>query len=165
MRSTGEVLGIADNVGEAFLKSQEATGVAIPLKGVVIMSVNDKDKNALLPVAKKFEKLGFSLLATGGTHKFLADNNIKVGKINKLYEDRPNIADYIINQEVNILINTPAGKTSVYDDSEIRKGAIRKKVFYITTIAAAEAAVSGIEEMRNRQSGVKSIQEFHENIS
>jgi carbamoyl-phosphate synthase large subunit len=165
MRSTGEVLGIADNIGMAFAKAQEAAGVKLPTGGKVIMSVNDRDKEELIEVAHKFVTLGFEIMATGGTYDYLTARGVKATKINKLGEGRPNIVDYIINGDVKALVNTPAGKQSMIDDSEIRKAAIKKKLCYFTTIAAAKAMVTGIEEMQKGGSGVKSLQLFHSEIT
>jgi len=167
MRSTGEVLGISKHFGIAFFKSQEATQVPLPLEGTVLMSVADPDKPALLEVAKKFYELGFKIKATRGTQSFLADNGIPADLINKLYEGRPNIIDGIMNKEINLVINTPAGKRSQFDDSYIRKTAIRYKVPYITTMAAAIASAKGIEAYKENSSDgdmVKSLQEYHADI-
>ena len=167
MRSTGEVLGISKHFGIAFFKSQEATQVPLPLEGTVLMSVADPDKPALLEVAKKFYELGFKIKATRGTQSFLADNDIPADLINKLYEGRPNIIDGIMNKEINLVINTPAGKRSQFDDSYIRKTAIRYKVPYITTMAAAIASAKGIEAYKENSSDgdmVKSLQEYHADI-
>jgi len=174
MRSTGEVLGIADSAGLAFFKAQEATQVPLPTSGTVLITVTDKDKPAILEAARKFEDMGFEIIATAGTHKFLAQNGVKSKMIKKLYEGRPNIIDSIMNKEINLIINTPIGKHSQNDDSYIRKTAIKYKIPYITTVAAAAASVRGIEAFRNKQTQkesnqvqkaeVKSLQEYHKGI-
>ena len=167
MRSTGEVLGIADSFGLAFFKSQEATQVPLPTSGTVLISVADYDKDAVLEVAKKFLKLGFNIKATKGTHLFLKENGINSEVIKKLNEGRPNIVDGIMNKEIHLVINTPSGKLSQYDDSYIRKAAIKYSTPYITTITAALASAKGIaayKEDGEKGSGVKSLQNYHLDI-
>jgi carbamoyl-phosphate synthase large subunit len=167
MRSTGEVLGLSRSFGIAFFKSQEATQVSLPLEGTVLLSVADEDKPSLLDIAKRFCELGFKIKATRSTHHFLARNGIESELINKLYEGRPNIIDGIMNKEIQLVINTPLGKRSQFDDSYIRKAAIRYKVPYITTIAAAAASVKGIAAYKENSSDgdtVKSLQEYHADI-
>lgn len=168
MRSTGEVLGIAGCFGLAYFKAQEATQVSLPTSGTVLLSVPDQEKPAVLEAAREFIKLGFSVKATEGTHNFLKENGIKSKKIKKLYEGRPNIVDGITNNEINLVINTPTGKRSQHDDSYIRKTAIKNKVPYITTVAAALASARGIaayKENSSKQGSIKSLQEYHEDIS
>ena len=145
MRSTGEVLGLADTFGIAFYKSQEATQVELPTSGTVLISVAKSDRPAVLEVAKEFADLGFRIKATAGTYKFLKENGIEAEIINKLYEGRPNIVDGIMNKEIQLVINTPIGKRGQYDDSYIRKAAIKYKVSYITTLPAALASAKGIK--------------------
>jgi len=164
MRSTGEVLGMADSFGLAFYKAMEAARSHLPDEGTVLLTVSDHDKPAVLPVAKRFEKLGFTIRATRGTHQFLTENGIKTEPIDKLHEGRPNIVDAIKNKEIHLVINTPSGKLSKYDDSYIRKAAIKYKVTYITTLAAAVAAVRGIEAFRRGHGDVKSLQSYHADI-
>ncbi len=161
MRSTGEVLGLADSFGLAYYKSQEAAGQLLPLSGTVLFSIADRDKEAALKVARKFEELGFKIIATAGTHAFLTRHGIKSEPVHKLYEGRPNLVDRIVNKEVHIVINTPAGKRSQHDDSYIRKTAIRYKVPYITTIPAALASVKGIAACRQGRVPVRSLQAYH----
>ncbi len=164
MRSTGEVLGLSENFGEAFYKSQEATGTELPLNGTVLISVNDNDKSEALELARDFVKLGFSIMATGNTFEMLKENGVKAKRVNKLFEGTPNIGTYIENKEIQFILNTPIGKQSVNDDSYIRKAAIKHKTFYATTVAAAQAAVKGIEAVKNGASHkVKSLQEFQNN--
>ena len=165
MRSTGEVLGIAPTFGEAYYKAQEATQVKLPLGGTVLLSVCDRDKPELLEIAKSFSELGFRILATGKSYDMIKDAGITAERINKMYEGRPNITDAIANGEIQLIINTPAGKTSANDDSYIRKSAIRHKVPYITTMAAAKASIEGIKSLKaNKHFGVKSIQAHHADI-
>jgi carbamoyl-phosphate synthase large subunit len=164
MRSTGEVLGMADSFGLAFYKAMEAARSHLPTDGTVLLTVSDHDKPAVLPVAKQFEKLGFTIRATRGTFQFLTENGIKAEPIDKLHEGRPNIVDAIKNKEIHLLINTPSGKLSKHDDSYIRKAAIKYKVTYITTLSAAVAAARGIEAFRGGHSDVKSLQNYHADI-
>jgi len=161
MRSTGEVLGLADSFGLAFFKAQEATQLSLPYDGTILITVVDSDKAAIAEVAEKFTKLGFKIKATEGTHRYLKDKGIKSKRILKMYEGRPNIVDAIKNKEVQLIINTPSGKLSKYDDSYIRKAAIKYKIPYITTAAAAAAAVKGITARRVEDNPVKSLQSYH----
>lgn len=161
MRSTGEVLGIADSFGRAFYKTEEATQTPLPTEGTVLISVAEKDRPAVLEVAREFAKLGFKIKATRGTHQFLTSQNIEAELINKLQEGRPNIVDAIMNREIQLVVNTPIGKSSQQDDSYIRKTAIKYKVPYITTLAAALASAKGIAAHRENPGGVKSLQEYH----
>jgi len=165
MRSTGEVLGIADSFGHAFFKAEEAARQLLPMEGTVLITVSEKDRPAVAKVARSFANLGFRIRATQGTHQFLASRGIEAEPILKLHEGRPNIADGIMNGEIHLVINTPAGKLSQYDDSYIRKTAIRYKVPYITTLAAAAAAATGIAASRQGRSGVRSLQEYHADIT
>lgn len=165
MRSTGEVLGIADNYGLAFFKAQEAAKQNLPVEGTVLITVFDSDKPRILEVAQKFASLGFTIKATKGTHAYLSENGIQAEKILKMHEGRPNISDAINNGEIHLVINTPSGKFSVEDDSYIRKAAIRHKVPYITTTAAAFAAAEGIAAYRKDTGSVLSLQEYHRNLS
>ena len=164
MRSTGEVLGMNPSFGLAYCKAQEAALSPLPTEGTVLITVTDRDKNAIEEVARKFAQLGFSLLCTGGTARFLQDKGIEAGAIKKFHEGRPNIVDAIKNGEVQLLINTPSGKTSTDDDSYIRKAAINYKVPFITTATAALAAVRGIEEQRQGRGAVRSLQAYHGEI-
>ncbi|MCH4153888.1 MAG: carbamoyl-phosphate synthase large subunit [Saccharofermentans sp.] len=164
MRSTGEVLGIASHFGEAYFKAQEATKTELPLSGTVLLSVSDLDKCDLLDVAKSFSSLGFKILATGKTYQMITDAGIAAEKVKKLYEGRPNIGDMITNGDIDLVINTPAGKTSANDDSYIRKNSIRQHIPYITTMAAAKASAEGIKAAREKEFGVKALQDFHAEI-
>ena len=164
MRSTGEVLGLASTAGEAFFKAQEAASPALPLKGAILLTVAAKDRGALADIAKAYGALGFRILATEGTKAFLDGIGVESERINKMHEGRPNIVDAIKNGDIDLIINTPAGKTSQHDDSYIRKNAIKYRLPYMTTLAAARAAARGIEVVRDCETGVKSIQEYHADL-
>jgi len=166
MRSTGEVLGLADTFGMAFYKSQEATQVELPTSGTVLISVAERDRPAVLEVAKEFAALGFRIKATAGTCKFLRENGINAEMVNKLNEGRPNIIDCIMNKEIQLVINTPIGKRSQFDDSYIRKAAIKYRISYITTLPAALASAKGIKACQTEadHNMVKSLQEYHKEI-
>ena len=164
MRSTGEVLGMADSFGLAFYKAEDAAQGRLPVQGTVLITVADKDKEAAVEVARQFADLGFPLKATGGTQEFLAQHGIEAERAYKMREQRPHIADQVMNGDIQLVINTPKGKASKADDSYIRKAAIRYKVPYITTIAAALAAAKGIAAIKERQPDIKSVQEYHAGI-
>lgn len=164
MRATGEVMGIADTFALAFYKSQEAAGSKLPVAGNVLLTVADKDKQALLPIARRIRELGFSVLATENTSNFLEEHGVANNKIKKLYEGRPNIMDAIKNNEINLIINTPIGRNSKYDDSFIRMLAIQQNIPYVTTIAAAEASVRGIEAIMKEGIVPKSLQEYYKEL-
>jgi carbamoyl-phosphate synthase large subunit len=164
MRSTGEVLGMADSYGRAFFKAQEATQQILPVEGAVLISVSENDKEEAVEVAKKFAELGFKIKATKGTHEFLKGKGVKTEHVLKIHEGRPNIADAITNKEINLVVNTPSGKQEKHDDSYIRKTAIKFKVPYITTIAAAGATARGIAAFRRAGNEVKSLQNYHKDI-
>jgi carbamoyl-phosphate synthase large subunit len=164
MRSTGEVLGLADSFDLAFFKSQQAAKQQLPSEGAVLITVTDPDKAAALEITKEFQNLGFKIKTTNGTHSFMEKNGLKTEHILKMHEGRPNIVDAIKNGEIQLIINTPGGKLSKHDDSYIRKAAINYKVPYITTTAAAAAAVKGIAASRNGDSPVMSLQSYHAGI-
>ncbi len=165
MRSTGEVLGLADSYALAFYKSQEATQVRLPVEGTVLITIADRDKKKIIEFARNFQDMKFNILATGGTHRFLKEQGIESEYIKKVHEGRPNIVDAIKNGVINLVINTPAGKQSEYDDSYIRKSAIKYGIPYITTTSAALAATRGIRERRNGAYKVKSLQDYHSEIN
>jgi carbamoyl-phosphate synthase large subunit len=165
MRSTGEVLGLAPNYGLAFFRAQEAANSRLPLEGTVLLTVAERDKKSALGAARHFSRLGFTILATAGTCRFLAAHGINATPVNKLHEGRPNLVDAIKNGEIQLLVNTPAGKMSLYDDSYIRKAAIKYKVPYITTAAAAVAAAEGIDARRQGAVAVRSLQEYHQSMA
>ena len=164
MRSTGEVLGLADRFGLAFYKAQEATQQVLPSEGTVLITVSEKDKGAALEVARRFQELGFRIKATAGTGHFLAEHHVESESIRKIHEGRPHIVDGIKNGEIQLIINTPSGKLSKHDDSYIRKAAIKYKVPYITTTAAAIAAARGIAAYQQGHGRVKSLQRYHGDI-
>ena len=164
MRSTGEVLGLADSFGLAFYKAQEAAQQVLPGSGTVLITVADGDKGAMIEVAREFQRLGFKIKATEGTHEFLPKNGIECERILKMHEGRPNIVDGIKNKEIQLIINTPNGRLGKHDDSYIRKAAIKYKVPYITTAAAAVAAVKGISAFRRGHGRAKSLQDYHRDI-
>lgn len=164
MRSTGEVLGLADTYGMAFFKSQEATQSPLPIRGTVLITIADRDKNRIIDTARNFKELGFRILSTKGTRKYLSDHGIEADLILKVHEGRPNIVDAIKNREIDLVINTPAGRLSEYDDSYIRKNAIRYKIPYITTTSAARSATEGIRERQNGEYKVRSLQDYHSAI-
>ena len=164
MRSTGEVLGMASSFGLAFFKAEEAAQQTLPIEGTVLITVSTKDRPAVLDAAREFSRLGFKIKATNGTNKFLAEHGIESEHILKMHEGRPNIVDGIKNKEIQLVINTPSGKLSIYDDSYIRKAAIKYKIPYITTIAAAIAAAKGIAAYRQGKGSVRSLQEYHADI-
>ncbi|MFO7965423.1 MAG: carbamoyl-phosphate synthase large subunit [Desulfobacterales bacterium] len=164
MRSTGEVLGLADNFGLAFYKAQEAAQQTLPLNGTVLITVSEIDRPSVMDVATRFDALGFKILATKGTHAFLQENGIGSERVLKIYEGRPNIVDWIKNKEIDLIVNTPSGKMSKHDDSYIRKAAIKYKVPYITTLAAALAAARGIKSLREGGTVARSLQSYHKDI-
>ena len=165
MRSTGEVLGLSDTYGMSFYKSQEATQTSLPIEGTVLITIADRDKDKILEFARNFQDMQFKILATGGTQKFLKEQGIQAELIKKVHEGRPNIVDAITNGKINLVVNTPSGKQSEYDDSYIRKSSIKYKVPYITTTSAALAATKGIKDRRNGAYKVKSLQEYHADIT
>ncbi|MFR8318078.1 MAG: carbamoyl-phosphate synthase large subunit [Catenibacillus sp.] len=165
MRSTGEVLGIADNVGEAFYKAQEATQTKLPLEGTVLISVSNRDKNDVLAVAKLFKQAGFKIMSTKHTREYLAENGIESEKIFKVSEGRPNVYDMITNNKVQLVVNTPKGNDAGPDDSYVRKACVKSRVPYMTTMAAALATANGILAVqKEKQIGVMSLQERHSHI-
>ncbi len=164
MRSTGEVLGMARSFGLAFFKAQEATQQVLPTEGTVLITVADHDKPAVFETAQHFSQLGFNILATQGTHDFLEKHGIKTERVLKMQEGRPNIVDAIKNGEIHLVINTPSGKMSQFDDSYIRKEAIKHKIPYITTLTAAVSTARGIKAFRAGKEDIYSLQHYHANI-
>jgi carbamoyl-phosphate synthase large subunit len=165
MRSTGEVLGLSRSYGEAYFKAQEAAQASLPLSGTVLISVNDKDKDEVVEVAESFARDGFKIVATGRTCDLITAAGIPAMKVKKLYEGRPNVADMIANGEIQLIVNTPIEKYSAHDDSYLRKAAIKAKVSYITTVAAARVAAEGIHYVKTHEgSELKSLQELHGEI-
>ncbi|MBP3853732.1 MAG: ATP-grasp domain-containing protein, partial [Erysipelotrichaceae bacterium] len=165
MRSTGEVLGIAHTFGEAFYKSEEAASMKLPLQGTVLITVNDHDKQDVPEIARHFHEDGFKILATGHTATIIKRSGIPVEIVKKLQEGRPNINDLIANGAIDLIINSPIGKDSMYDDSYLRKNAIKYRVPYVTTTAVGKAAAEGIHHMKEQGNGqIKSLQEWHKEI-
>jgi len=164
MRSTGEVLGMADTYGMAFFKAQEATQTPLPVNGTVLITIADRDKDRIIETAQNFRDMGFTILSTGGTKQFLEKHGIKTNLILKVHEGRPNIVDAIKNREIDLVVNTPSGRLSEYDDSYIRKNAIKYKIPYITTTSAALSSTEGIRERQNGEYKVRSLQEYHSAI-
>lgn len=165
MRSTGEVLGLSSSYGEAFYKAQEATQTRLPLEGTVLISVNSKDKPEAVEIARSFADDGFKILATGSTCDLLTANGIAAEKVKKLYEGRPNILDMITNGTIDLIVNTPAGKESIHDDSYLRKAAIKAKIPYMTTMAAARVTAKGIRYVKENGNGeIRSLQDLHSEI-
>ena len=166
MRSTGEVLGLASNFGEAFFKAQEATQTVLPLSGTVLITVNNRDKEEAVDVAREFERAGFSIIATAGTGAMLREHDIACDTINKQGEGRPDILDAITNGEIDFVINTPSStQESAVDDSYIRKAAIKAHVPYMTTLAAAMASALGIQAVKDAsEASVMSLQDIHATI-
>ncbi|MDR0305682.1 MAG: carbamoyl-phosphate synthase large subunit [Chitinispirillales bacterium] len=161
MRSTGEVLGIAQEYGLAFFKAEEAANSILPLSGNVLISVS-KSEGIVAEIGKKFIELGFGIYATEGTHEFLKKHGIESKMVYKLHEvDRPNILDLVTNKDIQLIINTPIGKKSQHDDSYIRKAAIKHKLPYITTLAAARAAANGVADRKSKEVTTHSLQEYH----
>ena len=165
MRSTGEVLGLSRSYGEAFYKAQEATQSKLPLEGTVLISVNRKDKEEVVEVARLFHEDGFHIVATGATYELIREAGIPAEFVKKRSEGRPNTLDLITNGKIDLIVNSPVGKDSVNDDSYLRKAAIKGKIPYMTTIAAARATAKGIRYVKTHESGeVKSLQELHSEI-
>ncbi len=160
MKSTGESMGVAADFGWAFAKAQSGVGGELPLEGAVFLSVNDNDKPTLLPIARKLHDLGFRLLATGGTAAYLNGHGLPVEPVFKVNEGRPNVVDHVVNGDVGLIINTPLGKTSFFDEAALRRAAVTHGVPYTTTLSAASAAVEAIRAMRESEVGVKSLQEW-----
>jgi carbamoyl-phosphate synthase large subunit len=161
MRATGEVMGMAKSFGLAFYKAQEAVGTPLPKEGKVLLTVADKDKRELVSVAKRLAGLGFTLYATGNTQAYLKKNGVDSEMIKKIHEGRPNITDAIKNKQLQLIINTPSGRSGHRDDSYIRMMAIQYKIPYMTTIAAAKASVEGIEEVKKEDPVPMALQDCH----
>ncbi|MCK4937050.1 MAG: carbamoyl-phosphate synthase large subunit [Methanosarcinales archaeon] len=164
MRSTGEVLGLADSFEAAFFNSQVAAGSSLPLEGAALITVASNDRQRALPVAKELEDIGFNILCTEGTATFLRENRVECETIKKLHEGRPNIVDAMHNGEIQFVLNTPIGKEGAYDDSYIRKSAIKYNIPYHTTTAAALAAAKGIRAASEKRIGVRSVQSYHRDL-
>jgi carbamoyl-phosphate synthase large subunit len=161
MRSTGEVMGISDSFGTSFAKAQLAADNSLPTEGTIFVSVNDPDKPTVTPIARRFHELGFRILATGGTARYLRARGIPCGTVFKVHEGRPNALDLLVNGEVQLLINTPLGKHAQHDDYSMRQAAIAHHVAYTTTLSAASAACDAVLALRSRPPAVRSLQEWH----
>ena len=161
MRSTGEVMGIADSFGMAFAKAQVSADGSLPLEGAVFITVNDHDKPTVTPIARRFHELGFEVLATEGTAGFLRQRGIPAERVLKVYEGRPNAVDLVVSGRVQLLINTPLGKLTQQDDYILRQAALQHRVPYTTTMSAASAACDAIIAVRSRAGEVRSLQEWH----
>jgi len=164
MKSTGEVMGISDSFGSAFAKSQLAASNGLPLGGTILITVNDSDKPTVTPIARRFHEMGFKLVATGGTARYLRARGIPVSTVLKVHEGRPNCLDMIVNGDVQLLINTPLGKHAQWDDYTLRQAAIRHRISYTTTLSAASAASDAILSLRSRRPSVRSLQEWQQDI-
>ena len=161
MRSTGEVMGIADSFGMAFAKAQISADGALPLSGAIFVTVNDNDKNNVVPIVRRFHGLGFKVLATEGTARHLRARGIPAARVTKVYEGRPNAIDLLVSGGIQLLINTPLGKLTQQDDYAIRRAALQHRVPYTTTLSAASAASDAIIALRSRIGEVRSLQEWH----
>jgi carbamoyl-phosphate synthase large subunit len=164
MRSTGEVLGISYSFGRAFFKAQEATQTRLPLEGTVLFTIADRDKTAAIEPARRFRDLGFQIMATEGTHRFLKEVGIDAVPVSKIGSGRPNLVDVMANGQVHLLVNTPSGRKGATDSSDIRRAAVKFKIPYITTTAAAIAAAKGIAARREGRPKVRSLQHYHGDI-
>jgi len=162
MLSTGEVMGISDDFGMAFAKSQMAAGNSLPVKGTVFISVKDADKDKAVDIAKQLADAGFKILATKGTCAKLDKAGIKAKRVLKITEGRPNIVDTILNGQVDLIINTTVGKQSILDSYSIRRSTLDKQVPYVTTMRGAWAVVRAIASMKKNHMGVKPIQKYYE---
>ena len=158
MRSTGEVMGYADSFGLAFAKSQISVYQGLPTEGAVAITVHDEDKPNMVPIARRFHELGFTIFATEGTATYLRARGVPCHRILKVHEGRPNLLDRIVSGEVQLLLNTPLGKHAQYDDYMIRRAAVARRVPYTTTLSAASAAADAIIGLRHRRHTVRSLQ-------
>jgi carbamoyl-phosphate synthase large subunit len=161
MKSTGEVMGGSDNFGTAFNKAMLAAGQRLPEKGRAFISVNDSDKPTVLPIARDLAGMGFILAATRGTASYLRDNGLDCELMYKVNEGRPNVADHIVNRDVDLVVNTPLGRDSFFDDRAVRRAATMAQVPCITTLTGASAAVSGIRALRAHTLAVRSLQDYY----
>ena len=162
MRSTGEVMGIAETFGEALAKAQESTGTPVPVSGNIFISVNENDKKPkTLDLIRKYTDLGFGIIATAGTSKFLTDNGIESEPVFKVNEGRPNVVDRMKNGEIQIVINTPLGSESRFDEYAIGWAAVEQKIPFITTLSAASSFAEGISKIKEGKTSVKSLQEYY----
>ncbi len=165
MKSTGEVMGVADNFGEAFAKAQLSAGLVLPQSGTVFLSVNDRDKPAAIPLARSFVELGFQLVATHGTADLLEKNGMQCERVYKVQEGRPNVVDLIKGGRIQLIVNTPQGQETFFDEKSIRRSAVTARIPTITTIAAARAAAEGIRAMQKPRLNVNALQTLHKRLS
>lgn len=161
MKSTGEVMGIDSNFGIAFAKAQTGAGVSLPLTGRVLITVNDRHKPDVVEIAGRFKELGFSLLGTRGTAEYLRNKGLEIEMVYKIGEGRPDILDYMKNNDIQFLINSPEGKGALYDEVKMRRQALLNNIPLATTIQGARAAIEGIEQLKACNLDVKSLQEYH----
>jgi carbamoyl-phosphate synthase large subunit len=159
MKSTGEVMGASDHFGEAFAKAWLGAGHRLPLSGTAFVSVNDRDKRATAPIARRLRELGFEVVATRGTADFLRGQGLEVGRVLKVHEGRPSIVDRLISREIDLVVNTPLGRESHEDDEMIRQTALKYDIPCITTLSGATAAVEGIASFQRSRMSVVSLQE------
>jgi carbamoyl-phosphate synthase large subunit len=161
MKSTGEVMGGSDNFGSAFAKAMMGAGQKLPVEGCVFISVNNSDKPNVLPIARDLQQLGFTLAATRGTAAFLRAHGLDVDVMYKVNEGRPNVSDHIVNREINLVINTPLGRDSFFDDRAVRRSATMAQVPCITTLTGASAVVQAIRALRHQALTVRSLQDYY----
>jgi carbamoyl-phosphate synthase large subunit len=161
MRSTGEVMGVADNFGEAFAKAQLSAGQRLPLRGTAFFSVNDRDKDGLVALAREYVHLGFQLVATHGTADVLERAGLIVERVYKVKEGRPNVVDLIKGDKIHLIINTPQGQDPFFDEKAIRRAAVQQRIPTITTMAAARAAAEGIAALQRETIHVEALQQLH----
>jgi carbamoyl-phosphate synthase large subunit len=165
MKSTGEVMGMDVDLGLAYAKSQMAAPPPLPKKGNVFISVKDADKESVIPVAREFVKLGFGIISTSGTAEALVKAKIKVKKVFKLHEGRPNVLDRVKNGDINFIINTPSGKIPREHEVMIRNAALAQKIPIMTTVRAAQASANGIRSLQKSKVQVRSLQEYHATVA
>jgi len=161
MKSTGEVMGVADNFGEAFAKAQLAAGQKLPTQGTVFISVTDNDKRHVVSVARKFVDMGFKIVATSGTADIIEAASMKVERVYKVKEGRPNVVDFIKGQRIQLIVNTPSGMEPWFDEKAIRRAAVTARIPTITTLSAARAAAEGIEALQRGEVNVRALQHLH----
>jgi carbamoyl-phosphate synthase large subunit len=165
MRSTGEVMGVAENFGGAFLKAQQGAGARLPRDGAVFISVNDQDKGDVIEMARRLHEMGFRLVATRGTQRRLESAGLPCEVVYKVNEGRPNITDLIKSKQINLIINTPLGRVSFYDERAIRRAAMQYSVPCITTMTGATATVEALRALRDDELQVRSLQDYHEKVA
>jgi carbamoyl-phosphate synthase large subunit len=161
MKSTGEVMGVADNFGEAFAKAQLAAGQKLPTQGCVFISVTDHDKPQVADVARKFVDMGFKLVATAGTADIIENAGMSVERVFKVKEGRPNVVDLIKGERIHLIVNTPHGQDPFFDEQSIRRAAVTARIPTITTVAAARAAAEGIAALQRGEVNVQALQQLH----